>query len=81
MRVSIAGISDPMTYGWRKRNRGQTRVATRTAHDYDPDKDQVRLREVSLAQAARIKIPILLIHGNEDYICANRAIESDEEGA
>jgi len=70
--VAIAGISDLDDFiGWRKRNWG----SDSEGYTYwlkaigDPDKDEARLREVSpLAQAARIKIPILLIHGNQDYI-------------
>ncbi len=70
--VSIAGISDLEDFiGWRKRNWGSD------SHGYtywlkaigDPDKDEKRLREVSpLAQAASIKIPVLLIHGSDDFI-------------
>ena len=70
--VAIAGISDLDDFiGWRKRNWG----SDSEGYTYwlkaigDPDKDEARLREVSpLAQAARIKIPILLIHGSQDYI-------------
>ncbi len=70
--VSIAGISDLEDFiGWRKRNWG----SDSEGYTYwlkaigDPDKDEARLREVSpLAQAGRIKIPLLLIHGNEDFI-------------
>jgi dipeptidyl aminopeptidase/acylaminoacyl peptidase len=70
--VSIAGISDLDDFiGWRKRNWG------RDSEGYtywlkaigDPDKDEARLREVSpLARAASIKIPVLLVHGSEDFV-------------
>jgi dienelactone hydrolase len=70
--VSIAGISDLDDFiGWRKRNWG----SDSEGYTYwlkaigDPDKDEARLREVSpLAQVAKIKIPILLIHGTDDQI-------------
>jgi dipeptidyl aminopeptidase/acylaminoacyl peptidase len=70
--VSIAGISDLDDFiGWRKRNWG----ADSEGYTYwlkaigDPDKDEQRLREVSpLTQAAKIRIPILLIHGTDDFI-------------
>jgi dipeptidyl aminopeptidase/acylaminoacyl peptidase len=70
--VSIAGISDLDDFiGWRKRNWGSDSAG----YTYwlkaigDPDKDEQRLREVSpLLQAGRIRIPVLLIHGVEDYV-------------
>jgi len=70
--VSIAGISDLDDFiGWRKRNWG----SDSSGYTYwlkaigDPDKDEQRLREVSpLAQADKIKIPVLLIHGTEDFV-------------
>jgi dipeptidyl aminopeptidase/acylaminoacyl peptidase len=70
--VSIAGISDLDDFiGWRKRNWGRDSAG----YTYwlkaigDPEKDEMRLREVSpMAQAASIKIPVLLIHGNHDFI-------------
>jgi dipeptidyl aminopeptidase/acylaminoacyl peptidase len=68
--VSIAGISDLDDFiGWRKRNWG----SDSEGYTYwlkaigDPDKDEARLREVSpLTQVAKVKIPILLIHGTDD---------------
>ena len=70
--VSLAGLSDLEDFiGWRKRNWG----AGSEGYIYwlkaigDPDKDAQRLREVSpLAQAASIRIPVLLIHGTDDLI-------------
>ena len=70
--VSIAGISDLDDFiGWRKRNWG----SDSEGYTYwlkaigDPDKDEQRLREVSpLAQADKIKIPVLLIHGTDDFV-------------
>ena len=70
--VSIAGISDLEDFiGWRKRNYG----SDSEGYTYwlkaigDPDKDEARLREVSpLAQADKIKIPLLLIHGDQDFV-------------
>jgi dipeptidyl aminopeptidase/acylaminoacyl peptidase len=70
--VSIAGISDLDDFiGWRKRNYG----SDSEGYTYwlkaigDPDKDEARLREVSpLAQADKIKIPLLLIHGDQDFV-------------
>jgi dipeptidyl aminopeptidase/acylaminoacyl peptidase len=70
--VSIAGISDLDDFiGWRKRNWG------RDSEGYtywlkaigDPETDEQRLREVSpLTQASKIKIPVLLIHGVDDFV-------------
>lgn len=70
--VSIAGVSDLDDFiRWRKRNWGPNSEG----YTYwlkaigNPDKDEQRLREVSpLAQAANIRIPVLLIHGTEDFI-------------
>jgi len=70
--VSISGISDLDDFiGWRKRNWG----SDSEGYTYwlkaigDPDKDEDRLREVSpLSQASHIKIPVLLIHGSDDFI-------------
>jgi len=70
--VSIAGISDLEDFiGWRKRNYG----SDSEGYTYwlkaigDPDKDEARLREVSpVAQADKIKIPLLLIHGDQDFV-------------
>jgi len=70
--VSIAGISDLDDFiGWRKRNWGSDSAG----YTYwlkaigDPDKDQQRLREVSpLTQADKIRIPVLLIHGADDFV-------------
>jgi pimeloyl-ACP methyl ester carboxylesterase len=70
--VSIAGISDLDDFiGWRKHNWG----SDSDGYTYwlkaigDPDKDEARLREVSpLAQAGKIKIPVLLIHGTDDFV-------------
>jgi dipeptidyl aminopeptidase/acylaminoacyl peptidase len=70
--VSIAGVSDLDDFiGWRRRNWGSSSAG----YTYwltaigDPEKDAQRLREVSpLAQAANIRIPVLLIHGGSDNI-------------
>ncbi|HEU4780645.1 MAG TPA: S9 family peptidase [Steroidobacteraceae bacterium] len=70
--VSIAGISDLDDFiSWRKRNWG----SDSEGYTYwlkaigDPGKDEQRLREVSpVTQADKIKIPVLLIHGTEDYV-------------
>ncbi|HEU5137609.1 MAG TPA: S9 family peptidase [Steroidobacteraceae bacterium] len=70
--VSIAGVSDLEDFiGWRKRNWG----SDSEGYTYwlkaigNPDKDEARLREVSpVAQAGKIKIPVLLIHGTDDFV-------------
>ncbi len=70
--VSIAGVSDLEDFiGWRKRNWG----SDSEGYTYwlkaigNPDKDEARLREVSpLAQADKIRIPVLLIHGDGDFV-------------
>ena len=70
--VAIAGVSDLDDFiGWRKRNWG----SDSEGYTYwlkaigDPAKDEQRLREVSpLVQAAKIKIPVLLIHGDGDFV-------------
>jgi dipeptidyl aminopeptidase/acylaminoacyl peptidase len=70
--VSIAGISDLDDFiGWRKRNWG----SDSSGYTYwlkaigDPDKDEEKLRAVSPLQlVSRIKAPILLIHGTDDFI-------------
>jgi dipeptidyl aminopeptidase/acylaminoacyl peptidase len=70
--VAIAGVSDLDDFiGWRKRNWG----SDSEGYTYwlkaigDPDKDEARLREVSpLAQAAKVTIPVLLIHGDGDFV-------------
>jgi dipeptidyl aminopeptidase/acylaminoacyl peptidase len=70
--VAIAGVSDLEDFiGWRKRNwgsdsEGYTYWLTAIG---DPDKEEQKLREVSpLAQAGKIKIPVLLIHGDGDFV-------------
>jgi dipeptidyl aminopeptidase/acylaminoacyl peptidase len=70
--VSIAGISDLDDFiGWRKRNWG----SDSEGYTYwlkaigDPGKDQARLRAVSPLQlAGKVKAPVLLIHGTDDFI-------------
>jgi len=70
--VAIAGISDLDDFiSWRKRNYG----SDSEGYTYwlkaigDPAKDEARLREVSpLAQAGKIRIPVLLIHGDGDFV-------------
>ena len=70
--VSIAGVSDLEDFiVWRKRNWG----SKSEGYLYwlkaigDPDASEQRLREVSpQAQVASIRIPVLLIHGSEDYV-------------
>ena len=70
--VSVAGISDLEDFiGWRKRNwgsdsEGYTYWLTAIG---DPDRDEQKLREVSPARLVdRIEIPVLLIHGTDDYV-------------
>jgi dipeptidyl aminopeptidase/acylaminoacyl peptidase len=70
--VSIAGVSDLDDFiTWRKRNWGSDSEGYKywlTAIG-DPDKDSQRLREASPVQLAdKIKIPVLLIHGTEDFV-------------
>jgi dipeptidyl aminopeptidase/acylaminoacyl peptidase len=70
--VSVAGISDLEDFiGWRKRNWG----SDSDGYTYwlkaigDPDVDEQKLREVSPARLVdRIKVPVLLIHGTDDYV-------------
>jgi len=70
--VAIAGVSDLDDFiGWRKRNWG----SDSEGYTYwlkaigDPDKDEQKLREVSpVAQADKIKIPVLLVHGDGDFV-------------
>jgi dipeptidyl aminopeptidase/acylaminoacyl peptidase len=70
--VSIAGVTDLEDFiSWRKRNWG----SDSEGYKYwlkaigDPDAQAEKLRETSPVQlAARIKVPVLLIHGTEDFI-------------
>jgi dipeptidyl aminopeptidase/acylaminoacyl peptidase len=70
--VSVAGISDLEDFiGWRKRNWG----SDSDGYTYwlkaigDPDVDEQKLRDVSPARLVdRIKVPVLLIHGTDDYV-------------
>ena len=70
--VAIAGVSDLDDFiGWRKRNWG----SDSEGYTYwlkaigDPGKDEQKLREVSpVALADKIKIPVLLIHGDGDFV-------------
>jgi dipeptidyl aminopeptidase/acylaminoacyl peptidase len=70
--VAIAGVSDLDDFiGWRKRNWG----SDSEGYTYwlkaicDPDKDEQKLREVSpVSQADKIRIPVLLIHGDGDFV-------------
>lgn len=70
--VSIAGVSDLDDFiSWRKRNWG----SDSEGYKYwlkaigDPDVDAQKLRDTSpVHQASKIKIPVLLIHGTEDFV-------------
>jgi dipeptidyl aminopeptidase/acylaminoacyl peptidase len=70
--ASVAGISDLEDFiAWRKNNWG----SDSEGYTYwlkaigDPDADEQKLREVSPARLVdRIKIPLLLIHGTDDYV-------------
>jgi dipeptidyl aminopeptidase/acylaminoacyl peptidase len=70
--ASVAGISDLESFiAWRKSRWG----SDSEGYTYwlkaigDPDVDEQRLRDVSPARLVdRIKIPVLLIHGTDDYI-------------
>jgi dipeptidyl aminopeptidase/acylaminoacyl peptidase len=70
--VSIAGVSDLEDFiGWRKRNWGSDSEGYKywlTAIG-NPDTDAQKLRDASpVQQASKIKIPVLLIHGTEDFV-------------
>jgi dipeptidyl aminopeptidase/acylaminoacyl peptidase len=70
--VSIAGVADLAEFiGWRKRKWG----ADSESYTYwlqsigDPDRDAAKLAATSPARlAAAVRIPVLLIHGEEDDI-------------
>ena len=70
--VSVAGISDlDDMITWSRRTYG----SDSPIYDYvrksmgDPDKDTARIRATSPAQqVSRIKAPILLVHGTDDYV-------------
>ena len=84
--VSIAGISRSRRLHRlaQEATGAPTRRATRTGSRRSAILTRTKrdLREVSpLAQSTRIKIPILLIHGDADDIVPYRAVESHEEGA
>ena len=70
--VSIAGISDvDDMIGWSKRTYGSGSELMKYVHKVmgDPETDSERIRAISPAQqVAKIKIPILLIHGTNDSI-------------
>jgi dipeptidyl aminopeptidase/acylaminoacyl peptidase len=70
--VSIAGVSDLDDFiAWRKRNWG----SDSEGYKYwlkaigNPEADKQKLREVSpVEQADKIRIPVLLIHGTDDFV-------------
>ena len=70
--VSIAGLSDLEDFiSWRKRNWGSDSEGYRywLKAIGDPDKDEQKLKEVSPLQLVdRIKIPVLLLHGSDDFV-------------
>ena len=70
--VSIAGVSDLEDFiTWRKRNWGSDSEGYRywLKAIGDPDKDEAKLKAVSPLQLVdKIKIPVLLLHGTEDYV-------------
>jgi dipeptidyl aminopeptidase/acylaminoacyl peptidase len=80
--VSIAGVSDLEDFiSWRKRNWGSDSEGYRywLKAIGDPDKDEQKLKEVSPLQLVdKIKIPVLLLHGTDDFvvpIAQSRAIK------
>jgi dipeptidyl aminopeptidase/acylaminoacyl peptidase len=80
--VSIAGVSDLEDFiTWRKRNWGSDSEGYRywLKAIGDPDKDEAKLKAVSPLQLAdKIKIPVLLLHGTDDFvvpIAQSRAIK------
>jgi dipeptidyl aminopeptidase/acylaminoacyl peptidase len=70
--VSVAGISDLTDFiAWRKRtwNSDSATYVYMLKAIGNPDTDAQRLREVSpLQQVSKIKAPVLLVHGTDDYI-------------
>jgi dipeptidyl aminopeptidase/acylaminoacyl peptidase len=70
--VSIAGVSDLEDFiSWRKRNWGSDSEGYRywLKAIGDPDKDEAKLKAVSPLQLVdKIKIPVLLLHGTDDYV-------------
>ncbi len=70
--VSIAGISDlEDMISWSRRTYGSDSEVLKYVHKVmgDPEKDAERIRATSPAQhAAKVKIPVLLVHGTDDAI-------------